>query len=274
MLRAGATGTALIAAGGAYSTWLEPHWLSIETVSIPLRRLPPQFAGFTLAQISDVHRSLYVAEADIRAAVEAVNRLTPDVVVLTGDFVTNDAALAESCAPVLGALQARSGVYAILGNHDHWTNADEVERALQTQPITVLRNAAVPIERDGARLWIAGVDDVWEHHADLDRALRLVPAAQTTILLAHEPDYADLAAQYPIDLQLSGHSHGGQVRLPFFGPPVLPHLGRKYPHGLYQLGPLQLYTNRGLGVISPPVRFNCQPEITLLTLRVSPTDRS
>jgi predicted MPP superfamily phosphohydrolase len=157
-------------------------------------------------------------------------------------------------------------VYAILGNHDHWTDADEVARALQTQPITVLRNAAIPIDRGGARLWIAGVDDVWERHADLDQALRLVPADQATILLAHEPDYADLAAQYSVDLQLSGHSHGGQVQLPFFGSPILPYLGRKYPRGLYQIGSLQLYTNRGLGVVSPPVRFNCRPEITLFTL--------
>ncbi len=266
MLEASVAGAALIATGGTYSALIEPHWLSIEKVAVPLRRLSPQFDGFTIAQISDIHRSAYIDNAAIQAAVEAVNHLTPDVVVLTGDYVTKDAALAQPCAQALGALQSRSGVYAILGNHDHWVDAGEVEHALQTESITVLRNAAVPIERTGSRLWIAGVDDVWEQRADLDRALRLVPADQATILLAHEPDYADLAAHYAIDLQLSGHSHGGQVQLPFFGSPILPYLGRKYPRGLYQLDSLLLYTNRGLGVVAPPVRFNCQPEVTLFTL--------
>jgi uncharacterized protein len=210
----------------------------------------------------------------VQAAVEAVNQLRPDAVMLTGDYVSRDAALAEPCAQALGALQAPAGVYAVLGNHDHWTDAGEVERALAAQSLTVLRNDAVPIERGGARLWIAGVDDVRQRRADLDRALRLVPADQAAILLAHEPDYADLAAQHPIDLQLSGHSHGGQVRLPILGAPFLPYLGRKYPRGLYRLGALQLYTNRGLGVVAPPVRFNCPPEITLLTLRVSAPGRS
>ena len=266
MLGAGASGAAVVAIGGAYSALIEPHWLIVERINVPLKRLPPEFDGFTVAQVSDLHRGPYIDDADIQSAVEAVNQLQPDAVMLTGDFVTRDAALAEPCAQILSNLQARSGVYAILGNHDHWTDAGEVARALQAQPITVLRNAAVPIERAGSRLWIVGVDDVWERHADLDTALRLVPADQATILLAHEPDYADLAAQHPIDLQLSGHSHGGQVQLPFFGSPFLPYLGRKYPRGLYQIGSLQLYTNRGLGVVSPPVRFNFRPEITLFTL--------
>ena len=274
MLGAGAAGTALVATGCAYRALLEPHWLSIERVKIPLRRLSPEFDGFTLAQISDIHRGPYVDDAAVQAAVKAVNQLRPDAVMLTGDFVSRDAALAEPCAQALGALRAPAGVYAILGNHDHWTNGGEVERALTAQSLTVLRNDAVPIERDGARLWIAGVDDVRQRRADLNRALRLVPADQAVILLAHEPDYADLAAQHPIDLQLSGHSHGGQVRLPVFGPLILPYLGRKYPHGLYQIGALQLYTNRGLGVVAPPVRFNCPPEITLFTLRASYPGRS
>ena len=274
LLGAGAAGTALATTGCAYRALIEPHWLSVERVTIPLRRLSPEFDGFTLAQLSDNHRGPYVDDAAVQAAVEAVNQLQPDAVMLTGDLVSRDAALAEPCAQALSALQARSGVYAILGNHDHWTAAGEVERALTAQSLTVLRNDAVPIERDGARLWIAGVDDVWQRRADLDRTLRLVPADQAAILLAHEPDYADLAAQHPIDLQLSGHSHGGQVRLPVFGAPVLPYLGRKYPRGLYQLGALQLYTNRGLGVVAPPVRFNCPPEITLFTLRVSAPGRS
>lgn len=125
----------------------------------------------------------------------------------------------------------------------------------------------MPVEEDGARLWIAGIDDVLTGAPDLHNALRQVPVGDVTILLAHEPDYADAASRFPVHLQLSGHSHGGQVRLPLLGAPILPSLARKYPAGLRQVGNLQLYTNRGIGVIDPPIRINCPPEITLLTLR-------
>jgi len=112
------------------------------------------------------------------------------------------------------------------------------------------------------------VDDVWERHADLEKALKGVPTGATVVLLAHEPDYADeVAADGRVSLQLSGHSHGGQVRLPFIGPPFLPYLGRKYPAGLYRVGEMWLYVNRGVGLVRPAVRFNCRPEVTLLRLR-------
>ena len=130
-----------------------------------------------------------------------------------------------------------------------------------------MRNQARPIEKDGQRLWIAGVDDVLEGWADLSRTTAGIPANEATILLAHEPDYADLAAKAGIDLQLSGHSHGGQVRVPGVGPLVLPNLARKYHTGLNRVGNLQVYTTRGIGVINPPVRLNCPPEVTLITLK-------
>jgi predicted MPP superfamily phosphohydrolase len=118
-------------------------------------------------------------------------------------------------------------------------------------------------------LTLVGLDDVWERKHDLRAALAGVPDDECKLLLVHEPDYADEAAHYPVDLQLSGHSHGGQINLPGYGRPVLPYLGQKYPAGLYQVGLMALYTNRGIGVISPPVRFNCPPEVTLLTLRAA-----
>ena len=160
---------------------------------------------------------------------------------------------------------------ACLGNHEHWTDADAVAGALADAGITVLRNAAQEI-REG--LWVAAVDDVWEQHADLEKALDKVPTGATIVLLAHEPDYADeVAADGRVSLQLSGHSHGGQVRLPFVGPPALPYLGRKYPAGLYRVGGTWLYVNRGVGALGPPVRFNCRPEVTLLTLRAADPQR-
>ncbi|MBI5566247.1 MAG: metallophosphoesterase, partial [Chloroflexi bacterium] len=230
-------------------------------------RLPRELDGFTIAQLSDLHLGPYVGVDEIRSAVEATNQLQPDAIVLTGDYVTREADRMDECAHELRALTAASGVYAVLGNHDYWSGPDHIARVLKHHSIPVLINEAMPVERDGARLWIAGVDDVWERRADLDLALRRVPSTEPTVLLAHEPDYAELVKRYPIDLQLSGHSHGGQVRLPYWGAPILPYLGKQYPIGLQRADALWVYTNRGIGVVSPPVRFNCRPEITLLTLR-------
>ena len=133
----------------------------------------------------------------------------------------------------------------------------------------MLRNDAWSVEQSGARLWVVGTDDVLLRAVDLPRALRVVPPAEATILFAHEPDFADVAANYPIDLQLSCHSHGGQVRLPVIGAPVLPELARKYPWGLRRLRKMALYTNAGIGTIRLPIRWNCPPEVTLLTLKTT-----
>jgi predicted MPP superfamily phosphohydrolase len=204
-----------------------------------------------------------------------VNDLHPDLVVLTGDFVTaptlgdvRKAALsAEPCARLLRQMTAPYGLWAVLGNHDEGTDHKHVTRALQAENIQVLANQSQAIERDGARVWLAGVNDVLSKTADLAKTLRRVPEGESVILLAHEPDFADEASKFPIDLQLSGHSHGGQVRVPLLPPLYLPEMARKYVWGTYHVGPLTLYTNAGLGTIGVPLRFNCPPEITLLTLR-------
>jgi uncharacterized protein len=266
-LGTGAGAASFAVSGSVYSAMIEPQWLSIERVTVPLARLPRELDGFTIAQLSDLHLGPYISEAEVRAAVAAANQLQPEVIVLTGDYITHEADRAEDCARELGALRAPHGVYAVLGNHDRcWSSPEHMTRALLDRSIPVLINDAVPIERNGARLWIAGVDDVMVR-PDLNRALRRVPAAEPTVLLVHEPDYADESKRYPIDLQLSGHSHGGQVRLPFYGALILPDLAKKYPIGLARAGAMWVYTNRGIGVVSPPLRFNCRPEITLLTLR-------
>jgi uncharacterized protein len=174
---------------------------------------------------------------------------------------------AKRCAYILRELHAPLGIFAVLGNHDHGRNPQLIARVLDANGITVLRNFGLYVERAGARLWIAGVDDALGGGANLDLALRGIPQDEATVLLAHEPDYADAVRGYPVDLQLSGHSHGGQVRLPLVGAPFLPRLARKYPWGLRQLGSLTLYTNRGIGTTFLPVRLNCPPEVTLLTLR-------
>jgi hypothetical protein len=211
-----------------------------------------------------------------------VNGLHPDLIALTGDFVSyplfspnyvKGALAAEPCAELLRQMQAPYGSWAVMGNHDFFTDPVHVTAALQAQGIQILKNESVPIELKGTRFWLAGVGDVIGGAANLDASLQHAQAEEATILLAHEPDYADRVARQvaakSVDLQLSGHSHGGQVRLPLMRPLYLPELAKKYISGLYKIGPLTLYTNSGLGTVGVPVRWNCPPEITLLTLRSS-----
>jgi predicted MPP superfamily phosphohydrolase len=254
--------------GIGYSFFVEPTWLKVESVQVPLPHLPRAFEGLTLVQLSDMHFGPDVDPAHIRQAVTVTLGLRPDVVVLTGDYVsTLSGGEDELIVQELGRLSAPEGVWAVLGNHDHYTDCDIVEAALTRAGIRVLRNANGALHRAGSQLWLAGVDDVSVGEHNLFLALYNIPRQAPVILLAHEPDFADRAAQDPrVGLQLSGHSHGGQVRLPFYGPVDLPRLGRKYPEGLRRIGNLWLYTNRGLGTSVLPVRFNCRPEITLLTL--------
>jgi predicted MPP superfamily phosphohydrolase len=268
-----------VAALAADTTLLEPNRPRIVRKEIALRRWPARLEGFTVALLSDFHYDPYFSVHPLRSAIGMVNGLRPDLIVLTGDFVSvpwfgdpaAGASAAEPCAQLLRQMQAPHGPWAVMGNHDAFTDPDRVTSSLRAAGIRVLSNQSAPIERDGARFWLGGVDDVLGRTANLDATLHNVPADEASILLAHEPDYADHVARYPVDLQLSGHSHGGQVRVPFFRPLYLPDLARKYIWGLYKIGGLTLYTNPGLGTVGVPVRMNCPPEITLLTLRRSAT---
>jgi hypothetical protein len=180
---------------------------------------------------------------------------------------------AWQCAKVLRELKC-SQCYAVLGNHDLFAGATEVTESLVSNGIPVLTNASVPIERGGSRIWLAGVDDPGAGKPDpelaIPAAIRNVPN-EPVMLMSHAPDYVDDLLTHPggqaVDLVLSGHTHGGQIRLPFLGPMVLPLMGRKYVDGLFRFGRTQLYVNRGLGTVGVPFRFACPPEITLITLR-------
>jgi predicted MPP superfamily phosphohydrolase len=259
------------------SVLLEPNRPRVVRRDFSLARWPERLNGFTVALLSDFHFDPYFSAHPLHAAIPMVNDLRPDLIVLTGDFVTapflgddrdrKAAFEAEPCAQLLRQMNARHGLWAVLGNHDEATDHRHVIRALQAVNIQVLANQSQAIEHDGARFWLAGVNDVISKTADLPKTLHSVPANEAVILLAHEPDYADHAAKFPIDLQLSGHSHGGQIRIPLLPPLYLPTLGKKYILGTYRIGPLTLYTNAGLGTIGVPARLNCPPEITLLTLR-------
>ncbi len=253
---------------------VEPHAPVAERLSIRLPKLPEAFDGFRIALMGDLHFGPYAGKPQIERAVRLALGFQPDLTILAGDFVSSPlferggregARHAEPCGEVLQQL-TKSPVVSVLGNHDHWNGPDLIAETLDGFGLNVLRNRSLPLERDGRRIWIGGVDDVCEHANDIERALQGVPSGETTIVAVHEPDFADRAARHPVDLQLSGHSHGGQVRIPFFGAPILPHLAKRYPIGLNRVRELQVYTNRGIGVVSPPVRLNCPPEVTLITL--------
>lgn len=275
ILGSGAVGAISLLSGGVYITKIEPRWIEIVRVNVPIQGLPTPLQGFTIAQLSDFHVGPYIKAKDVYRAVETTNKLAPDLVVLTGDYVSESAQHSVACARELAALKAEHGVYAILGNHDFWTDAAVVAANLRQAGLDVLRNehrrlrvgGAAPSAGSGHSLWLVGIEDVWSGKPDLEAALDGVPQKAPTVLLAHEPDFADQAIGQGITLQLSGHSHGGQVRLPFVGAPILPYLARKYPYGLRRVGEMWLYMNRGVGLIAPPVRFLCRPEITLLRLQ-------
>ncbi|GAB4439151.1 MAG: hypothetical protein Kow00120_06970 [Anaerolineae bacterium] len=265
----GALGLSSTALGGAfYTTRVEPEWLNVTRVAFPVPGLPPAFDGYTIAQISDIHLGDWMTPARLRHVIDVVLDLGPDLAVATGDFVTRlTESVRATIAEAFARFRGRDGGIAILGNHDHWTHAPTVSAALVEAGLTLLRNAHHMVEREGAALYIAGVDDVWERHHDLDAALAGVPDHAPVVLLAHEPDFADqAAADGRVHVQLSGHSHGGQVYLPFIGPPILPYLGQKYPRGYYRVGAMHLYTNVGVGMIRPLVRFLNRPEVTLASL--------
>ena len=263
----------MVGSGGlTYGVLFEPNELDVTEVDIKLSHLPRQFSGYRIAQFSDLHMGGWMNGERLRKVVDTVKKQQPDLVVITGDFFTGpvwDQKLvqaAEELVVELSRLTADFKTLGVLGNHDYWSNADEARKALQRCDVIDIGNGLHSLERNGEQLHIAGVDDIWYGHDDLDKVLSLLPESGEVILLAHEPDFADKSAKTGrFGLQLSGHSHGGQIVLPFFGPPVLPWLGKKYPIGLYKVDDMWQYTNRGVGMVLP-VRINCRPEITIFTL--------
>jgi predicted MPP superfamily phosphohydrolase len=265
------SGTALFAALGTLVSYFfiknEYENPVIEYVQIPIPGLPAAFEGFRIVQISDIHYYPITTLELVDQAVRMANELKPDLVLLTGDYVWHEVEVIFDLMPSLAGLNARHGVYSNLGNHDLWTGVDIVTQAFKEARMPLLVNQGLPITIGNDAIYLASLDDGWSGKPSMNAAMEGWPEGAPTILLMHEPD---LATQYSLDkrvsLQLSGHSHGGQVRLPFFGAVLLPYLSWKYPLGLYDVNGMWLYTNRGLGTTNIPLRVNCAPEITELTL--------
>jgi len=217
--------------------------------------------------MSDFHLYPYTQPELVKQAVELCNMRKADLVVLTGDFVWLKVEAIFELTSILSGLQTKHGIYAVIGNHDIWTNVEVVLAGFDRQRIPVLINQGLPISVGKGSFYLAGLDDGQSGHPDLQGALKDAAPGEPVVLLFHEPDLADeVSLDGRVSLQLSGHTHGGQVRLPGIGAFILPHLGRKYDYGLYRVNQMWLYTNGGIGTISVPVRFNCPPEITEITL--------
>ena len=274
LLKAGAIELAVLALGGAgYSVLVGPAQFTVETVHLKLPRLPRAFAGLRIAQISDIHMGSWMNLDRFQQVADLVLAQKPDLLLLTGDFLFghsfNETSKGDlkDLITVLSPLAAELPSFAVLGNHDYWTNSEAVREMLGACQITELTNTVFTLARGSENLHLCGVDDVWEGDVQLENVLNQLTDDSAAIPLAHEPDFADTsAATGRFDLQVSGHSHGGQVVIPYYGPPILPFLGQKYSSGLYKVGDMFQYTNRGVGTGMLPVRFNCPPEITLFIL--------
>jgi predicted MPP superfamily phosphohydrolase len=257
-----------VAASSAYAGLIEPHNYEVTQTDIFIRDLPGRFDGFRITQLTDLHHSRIVGIDQVRRVVELARNTKPDLFVLTGDYTTTYRRYVEPCAEALGALSAPEGVWAILGNHDHYTDPELTARALVRHKITVLNNANTSIKRGPDVLQLAGIDDWSWNGTDWQRAFYGLDPRRPTVLLSHQPGVFDLMEAEAASLILSGHTHGGQIKLPLIGAParfVTQHL--KYDSGLFKRDQSQLYVSRGTGVIGLPVRLGVKPEIAVLRLR-------
>ncbi len=274
-LAAGAT--ALGAGLLAYARLVEPNRLDIHPVELTLKRLSPAFDGFRVAQFSDLHMESWQNWSMLEQVIDAVNTFAPDIIAITGDFVDEDVNPVEGqLTAALSHLKPREATLAVVGNHDYWAEVKDVRRMIHRSGIIELNNDVYTVRRGAESLHFGGVASMLEAQARLDLVLECLPDDDSAaILLAHEPDFAYISAPTRrFDLQLSGHSHGGQVRIPVLMNVMLPKFGRKLVAGLEKKRGMNVYTNRGLGMTGHQVRFNCLPELTLFTLCAPEPDQA
>lgn len=287
----GITSIPLITAG--YGFGIEPSWLEITHTTVPIPGLQPPFEGFRIAHISDIHVDTDFSEFRLQQVVKMVNDLDVDLIIHTGDYVrinrmmnywvrvfsrglikqfrTSDPeAMFEAAFPALASMKSKYGAYAVLGNHDHWAGADLARKYMQKYGLRLLENTSALVTVDNASINIAGVGDLLEGEQDLAAAFNGTPPSTEAprIVLSHNPDFADDSVVGEMDtaLMLSGHTHGGQVTIPGYGPPVLPIRNRRYAKGLVDTNWGWIYISRGIGCTFPPIRINTRPEIAVIEL--------
>ena len=252
-----------------YSSKVEPNWIEVVSIDLTISKLGSAFNNFKIVQISDLHGNYFMPESKLDRIVKSVNQQQPDAIAITGDFITegrrfNDKKLISK----FSQLEAKAGVVSVFGNHDHGKlQVNRLRQILIRSQINNLNNQVYLVQRGTQQLALAGIDDPYWGEPDLQQVLTLLPSNVPAILLVHEPDYIEKSAlTHRFALQLSGHSHGGQIKIPFLNPLILPRGGRKYFAGLNQVEDTIVYTSRGLGMTSLPLRFGSRPEITVFTL--------
>ncbi|RPF52289.1 metallophosphoesterase [Aquisalibacillus elongatus] len=259
--------------GYYYAHELEPKWLKTIYKDVASTRLPSSFDGFKILQITDTHIGFQYNLEEFEKMVNQVNHHSADLIVFTGDLADDPSRISsqtlDKVSNLLSKIEAPYGKYWIYGNHDHGGfGTSIIYDYMERSGFKLLKNETVQIDKDGEYINLSGLDDVLLGRPDLKGLIDSSEVDQFNVLLCHEPDYADEAKQYSFDLQLSGHSHGGQIQLPLIGYIVTPDLGTNYVEGSYEIGerPLQLQVSRGLGTTRLPFRFLCRPEINLYTL--------
>ncbi|SDN76482.1 hypothetical protein SAMN04487897_104335 [Paenibacillus sp. yr247] len=254
---------------GSYSSYIEPKWYEFTRITLSFERLPNAFHGLKLLHFSDMHIGHYFDIKDLEHVVKLIHNETVDIICFTGDLF--DADISEDpvlTSQLLGSLEAPLGKWAVLGNHDKWIGTNYTLPILYQGGFQTLANAYQTITYKGQAIQIAGVEDMLTGKPDIAKTLSGANAKMFTLLLSHCPDFADQAAGYAIDLQLSGHSHGGQIRLPIVGAVFTPLGGKNYVKGLQEVpdSKMLVYTTRGIGTTALPIRLMCRPEITVITL--------
>ncbi len=256
-----------VALMGSYPVFIERNIVTVNQYKIFLNDLPESFNGFTIAHLTDLHLGTLVSESFIEGVVNKTNDLKTDIIACTGDYVhaSNTKSEIDRVWPILSKLKAKHGVYSVLGNHDHWADTDRslywLDRTGQN-----IRHKSISIHKGNEKLIIGGAGDLWGDNLNIDKAFAKFQHNECRILLSHNPDSVDTTFKTKVSLTLSGHTHGGQVRIPFYGPPILPVKNKRYSSGVISTPKTKLFISRGIGWAIYPVRFNCFPEIAVIEL--------
>ncbi|MCM3667576.1 metallophosphoesterase [Mesobacillus maritimus] len=273
-LFSGALALGSVGIGGYYyANEIEPRLLDVTQYKLKHSSIPKDFNGFRIIQFSDTHLGFHYNLAQFQKLIKKINDLQPDLIVFTGDLLDHPTEFNQvsDVTKILSNLNSRYGKFAVYGNHDHGGYGTDIyKEIIINSGFTLLVNDSKPITLpNGNSIYLLGIDDAMLGQPDIKAALQNTEEQSYKILLSHAPDLAETTSLYPIQLQLSGHSHGGQIQLPFYGPVVTPPFGEKYPEGFYLLGThneLTLYVNRGIGTTRLPFRMFSKPELTLFTL--------
>jgi predicted MPP superfamily phosphohydrolase len=254
----------------AYGVLVRRRWFVVRNVEVPVSGLDARLDGYRIVHLSDLHIGSATPKSWGERWVRAANEAAADLAVVTGDMVTSGTEFHEDIADVLGRLTARDGVVVSMGNHDYFGDGEPLMTMLRAGGAKVLRNEGMLVSKGDARMFVAAIDDTWTRRADLPRALAGRPEGATTVLLAHDPDQFPRAVERGVELVLSGHTHGGQVAVPFLGRWLsLSHLSHRFHVGLYRIGRSALFVHPGLGTTGPPIRLGVAPAVCVLTLRAA-----